>query len=110
MYCPFEGRDGDWGRFKKSGLQEKITTCAKDKGGHQLFVYGNKAFYLKQGVIGVYPAKTNEELTAEESVFKTSMAKQQMSVGWGFAKITQYFEFNNLRKNMKIGLFPVGAY
>ncbi|KAG0639118.1 hypothetical protein HOY80DRAFT_886775 [Tuber brumale] len=38
------------------------------------------------------------------------MAKQRMSVEWGFRKITQYFEFNNLRKNMKIGLSPTGAY
>ncbi|PWW75385.1 hypothetical protein C7212DRAFT_113161, partial [Tuber magnatum] len=27
-----------------------------------------------------------------------------------FGKITQYFEFSNLQKNMKIGLSPTGAY
>ena len=46
----------------------------------------------------------------DEAVFNAYMAKQPMSVEWGFGKITQYFEFNNLRKNMKIGLSPVGAY
>jgi len=110
MYGPFEGRAGDWGMFKESGLQEKITGFAKDEEGEQLYVYGDKAFYLEQGVIGAYRAQRHVGLTTEELVFNTYMAKQRMSVEWGFGKITQYFEFNNLRKNMKIGLSPAGAY
>lgn len=110
MYGPFEGRAGDWGMFKESGLEEKITGYAKDEKGDQLYVYGDKAFYLEQGVIGAYRAQRNVGLTTDEAVFNAYMAKQRMSVEWGFGKITQYFEFNNIRKNMKIGLSPVGAY
>ncbi|KAG0137529.1 hypothetical protein HOY82DRAFT_460430, partial [Tuber indicum] len=34
----------------------------------------------------------------------------RMSVEWGFGKMMQYFEFNNLQKNMKVELSPAGAY
>ncbi|RPA97931.1 hypothetical protein L873DRAFT_1689322, partial [Choiromyces venosus 120613-1] len=110
MYGPFEGRAGDWGMFKESGLQENITRYVKDEEGDQLYVYRDKVFYLEQGVIGAYCAQRNEELTLEESVFNAYMAKQRMSVEWGFGKITQYFEFNNLWKNLKIRLYPTSTY
>jgi len=80
IYGPFDGRAGDWQMFKESGLQEKITGYAKDEEGEQLYVYGDKAFYLEQGVIGAYRAQRHVGLTTEESVFNTYMAKQRMSV------------------------------
>jgi len=96
--------------FKESGLQANRTEYVKDKEGDRLYVYRDKAFYLEPGVIGAYRAQKDVGLAAEEFVFNAYMAKQRMSVEWGFGKITQYFEFNNLWKNMKIGLSPVGAY
>lgn len=110
IYGPFEGRCGDWAMFKESGLQEKIINSAFDSTGDQLYVYGDKAFYLEEGVIGAYRARRNIGLSAAESIFNSYMAKQRMAVEWGFGKVTQYFEFTNLRKNLKIGLSPAAAY
>lgn len=110
IYGPFEGRCGDWAMFKECGLQDRILSSAHDTSGDQLYIYGDKAFYLEEDVIGAYRAKRNVSLSAAESIFNAYMAKQRMAVEWGFGKVTQYFEFTNLRKNLKIGLSPTAAY
>ena len=110
IYGPYEGRAGDWGMLKESGLQQKIIDHARDTDGDRVYVYMDKAFYLEEGVIGAYRMRRGQELSAEEGTFNSFIAKQRMCVEWGFGKITQYFEFNNLRKNFKIGLSPAGSY
>jgi len=84
---------------------------ARDEEGDQIYIYGDKAFYLGDGVIGAFRAWRNiSTLTVEESVFTAYMAKQRMSVEWSFGKITQYFQFTALKIEIKLGLFPIAPY
>ena len=109
IYEPYEGKRGDWGMWKE-GMQEMVVENAKDSDGDRVYLYGNKAFYLEDGIIGAYRQEHGIELTQEESIFNAYMAKQRMAVEWGFGKVMQLFQFTNLKSNMKYGLPPISCY
>lgn len=44
----------------------------------------------------------------DEQSFNTSMSTVRTAVEWVFGDITSYFAFLNFRKNLKIGLSPIG--
>ena len=44
----------------------------------------------------------------DDQSFNTSMSTVRTAVEWVFADITSYFSFLNFRKNLKIGLSPIG--
>jgi len=75
--------------------------------GDQVYLYGDKAFYLEPGVIGAFRAGRNTPLKVEESVFNAYTAKRRISVEWRFGKITQYF---HLKLFMKLSLSPISSY
>ena len=49
-------------------------------------------------------------LTAQKKAFNTSMSSVRVSVEWVFGDIIIQFRFNDFKKNLKIGLSPVGKY
>lgn len=62
-------------------------------------MYSYKVFYIKDGVINAFRASREHDLSAKESIFNTYMAKQRMSIEWGFGK-----------GNLKVGLSLIGTY
>jgi hypothetical protein len=106
---PYEGSRGDWAMWKE-GMQDVVVENAYDEEGDRVYLYGDAAFYLEDGVIGAYRRRRGIPLSEEESVFNAYMAKQRMAVEWGFGKITQYFQFCNLKVNLKYGLSPIAPY
>ena len=48
-------------------------------------------------------------ILTEEQLFDTSMRKVRVSVEWIFGQISKYFAFVDLKKDLKIGLSPVGT-
>jgi len=109
IYGPYEGKRGDWGMWKE-GMQDMVVENAKDREGDRVYLYGDKALYLEDGIIGAYRQENGIELTHGESVFNAYMAKQRMAVEWGFGKVMQLFQFTNLKSNMKYGLSPISCY
>ena len=79
IYGPYEGKRGDWGMWKE-GMHEVVVENAKDSDGDRVYLYGDKAFYLEDGIIGAYRQEQGIELTQEESIFNPYMAKQRMAV------------------------------
>jgi len=106
---PYEGRRGDWAMWK-DGMQEIVLEKAWDGDGDRVYLFGDRAFFLEEGVIGAYRRERGIPLTEDESVFNTYMAKQRMAVEWGFGKVMQLFQFTNLKLNMKYGLSPLACY
>jgi hypothetical protein len=106
----YEGQVGDPKMFKDSGLQEcSVGNCFNEQ-GEELYVYGDKAFYMEQGVIGAYRARRNRPINRDESIYNAYMAKQWMPIEWGFGKVMQYFAFCGYKMAMKVGLSPVNVY
>ena len=106
---PYEGRKGDWGMWK-DGLQELVLEKAWDDDGDRVYLFGDRAFYLEEGVIGAFQGRNGVALTEDESVFNAYMAKQRMAVEWGFGKVMQLFQFSNVKLMMKFGLSPIAPY
>ena len=50
----------------------------------------------------------NAHLTAEQQSFKSSMSTVRAAVEWVLGDISTYFALLDLKKNLKIGLSPVG--
>src|SRR5437588_2790161 len=89
-----------------------VVKNAIDSDSDRVYLYGDKAFYLEDRIIGTYQQEDGIELTSEESVFITYMVKQRMAVEWGFGnlKVMQLFQFTNLKYHMKYGLSPILCY
>jgi hypothetical protein len=94
----------------KDGLQEVILEKAWDDDGDRVYLFGDRAFYLEEGVIGAFRSRNGVALTEDEAVFNAYMAKQRMAVEWGFGKVMQLFQFTNLKLMMKFGLSPIAPY
>ncbi|RPA97587.1 hypothetical protein L873DRAFT_1918868 [Choiromyces venosus 120613-1] len=106
---PYEGKRGDWSMWK-DGMQEMVIENMRDSKRDRMYLYGDRAFYLEDGVIGAYRQHNGIELTLEESIFNAYMAKQRMAIEWGFGKVIQLFQLTNLKQNMKYGLSPISCY
>lgn len=107
---PWEGKRGDWGVLRLSGLQDKIKSYCYDTDGDRVYIYGDAAYYLEDGIIGAYRAGRNRPLTDREIEFNRRMAAMRVSSEWGFGKIANMWSFCGYKNEMKIGLSPVGSY
>ena len=47
-------------------------------------------------------------LSDAEKAFNSSMSAVRVAVEWGFNDISSYFSFLDFKKNLKMGLSPVG--
>ena len=48
-------------------------------------------------------------MTVDQEEFNSSMSKVREAVEWVFSDIVTYFAFLDFKKNLKIGLSPVGV-
>jgi hypothetical protein len=106
---PYEGSKSDWGMWT-DGLEKLLLKNARNPEGERVYVFGDKGFFMEEGIIGSYRRNAGIPLTIEELRFNSYMAKQRIAVEWGFAKIMQLFQFCNLRINLKYGLSPICPY
>lgn len=75
--------------------------------GQRYYLYGDLGYPLRRHLI--VPFK-GDNLTAAEQQFNSRMSKVRESVEWGFNKVVQLFAFVDFKKNLKMGLQPVGLY
>lgn len=88
-----------------SGLLIELNHYAYSPTGQPLCIYGDPAYPLRLHLQAPY---RNSHLIAEQQSFNSSMSTTRAAVEWVFGDISTYFALLNFKKNLKIGLSPVG--
>lgn len=102
-FCPFQKEDGMM--LRMSGLLTELNHHACSPTGQPLCIFVDPAYPLRIHLQAPYH---NAYLTAEQQSFNSSMSTVRAAVEWVFGNISTYFALLDLKKNLKIGLSPVG--
>ena len=105
LFGPVEGRRHDSGILVDSGLLQELSHYSFAPDGTPLCVYGDPAYPLRVHLQGPFKGA---HLTPAEQQFNKAMSQVRVSVEWLFGDIVNYFAFLDFKKNLKIGLSPVG--
>ena len=89
-----------------SNLVQQLQQYSHGTTGQPLCIYGDPAYPLRVHLQGPYEAA---ELTAEQLQYNVSMSGVRTAVEWVFGDRIKYFAFLDFKKNLKIGLSPVGT-
>ena len=89
-----------------SGLMNQLEMHSHNTVGQPLCIYGDPAYPLRVHLMAPYK---NLPLTPEQQAFNKSMSSVRTAVEWVFGDITNYFSFLDFKRNLKIGLSPVGS-
>lgn len=101
-----EGKRHDSGMLRMSGLLDNLQQHSFDTSGQPLCIYGDPAYPLRIHLQGPYKGG---QLTFDQEEFNSSMSKVREAVEWVFSDIVTYFAFLDFKKNLKIGLSPIGV-
>ena len=91
--------------LRLSGLLQDLQHYSFDRAGQPLCIYGDPAYLLRIHLQGPYK---QGRLNADEQLFNSSMSSVREGVEWVFGDIITYFSFLDFKKNLKIGLSPIG--
>ena len=105
LYGPVEGCRHDSGMLAMSGLYPQLQQHAMDPQGNILCIYGDPAYPLRPQLMCPFQGAF---LSPDETVFNSSMSQVRVAVEWVFNDISNYFKFIDFKKNLKVGLSPVG--
>lgn len=106
MFVVFtEGVRHDAGMLRMSGLLEALEQYSYSPTDQPLCLYGDLAYPMRVHLQVPYQGA---RLTNNEQSFNASMSTVRTAVEWVFGDITSYFAFLDFKKNLKIGLSPVG--
>lgn len=89
-----------------SGLLNQLEMYSYTTTGQLICIYRDPAYPLRLHLQA--PFRT-AALTPDQQAFNTSMSAVRIAVEWVFGDIMNYFSFLDYRKNLKIGLSPVGT-
>lgn len=95
----------DAGMLMESHLLQELENSAFSRTGEGLCLYGDPAYPLR---IHLQAPFRHAALTPQMQLFNSSMSAVRTSVEWLFGDILNYFKFLDFKKNVKIGLTPVG--
>ena len=101
-FGPVEGRRHDSGMLVDSGILQELSFTPD---GTPLCVYCDPAYPLRVHLQGPFKGA---HLTPAEPQFNKAMSQVRVSVEWLFGDIINYFALLDFKKNLKIGLSPVG--
>lgn len=88
-----------------SGLFNDLQQHAFSPTGQPMCLYGDPAYQLR---VHLQAPFKNVVLTQQMKDFNASMSSVRVSVEWLFGDIINYFKFMDFKKNLKIGLSPIG--
>ena len=108
LYGPVEGRRHDSALLAMSGLLPQLEQHSFAPDGQALCIYGDPAYPHRLHLQCPFPRRQN--LRPEEEAFNQSMSQVRISVEWIFGDIINYFKFIDFKKNLKIGMSPVGKF
>ncbi|XP_048577691.1 uncharacterized protein LOC116607814 [Nematostella vectensis] len=106
LFGPVEGKRHDERMLQMSGLLHQLQQYSVDQARQPLCIYGDPAYPLRVQLQAPYK---HAHLTADQEAFNSSMSKVRSAVEWVFGDIISYFAFLDFKKNLKIGLSPVGT-
>ena len=106
IYFLTEGKRHDASMLQMSNLLDGLSRYSHNTRGDPLCVYGDPAYPLRVHLMSPYQSVNK---TAEQQAFNQSMSGVRTAVEWVFGDITNYFAFLDFKKNLKIGLSPVGS-
>ena len=89
-----------------SNILDELQMYSFNRNGEPLCIYGDPAYPLRIHL--QTPYKHARRRTDEQMHFKSSMNSVRVAVEWVFADITNYFSFLDFKRNLKIGLSPIG--
>lgn len=105
LHGPYEGRKHDSSMLHDTNLLNELRQNAWAN-GYPLCLYGDPAYPLNPHL--QMPFRRAQPLTANMTAYNKAMSQVRVSVEWLFGNITNYFTFIDFKKQMKIGLSPVG--
>jgi hypothetical protein len=88
-----------------SGLLGELQQYAFSPTGQAMCVYGDPAYPLR---VHLQAPFSNAAITQPMKDFNKSMSAVRVSVEWLFGDIVNYFKFMDFKKNLKLGLQPIG--
>ncbi|XP_068712959.1 uncharacterized protein [Montipora foliosa] len=106
LFGPVEGKRHVSAMLRMSGLLGQLEQYSFNQVGHPLCIYGDPAYPLRVHL--QVPFKRGH-LRPDEEAFNSSMSAVRSAVEWVFNDITSYFSFLDFKRNLKIGLSPVGT-
>ncbi len=106
LFGPVEGRRHDAAMLVMSGLLEELQQHSFAPNGQALCIYGDPAYPHRIHL--QCPYQQRQGLTPEQQAFNQSMSHVRVSVEWIFGEIVTFFKFVDFKKDLKIGLHPVG--
>ncbi|XP_066928992.1 uncharacterized protein [Clytia hemisphaerica] len=105
LFGPMEGRRHDCALLNASGLLQDLQNFSNDPAGNPLCIYGDPAYPIRAHLIAPFGGA---QLNNAQKTFNTSMSTCRIVVEWVFGDIINYFKFMDFKKNLKIGLSPIG--
>ncbi|XP_066913329.1 uncharacterized protein [Clytia hemisphaerica] len=105
LHGPFEGKKHDSSMLVESGLYNQLMNNSFSPNGDILCIYGDPAYPLRAHLQRPFQGA---RLTPLQSLFNKSMSSVRVSVEWVFGDIVNYFKFLDYKKNLKLGLSPIG--
>ena len=105
LFGPIEGKRHDSAMLALSGLLPQLQQFSHDQNGNILCVYGDPAYPLRRHLQAPFGGAN---LTAAEKAYNKNMSKVRVSVEWIFGDVLTHFKFNDFKKNLKLGLSPIG--
>ena len=100
-----EGKRHDAGMLMMSGLLDELEMYSRSPNGNSLCIYGDPAYPLRVHLQSPY---RHAQLTPEQSQFNSSMSAVRVAVEWVFRDVVGYFAFLDYKKDLKIGMSPIG--
>jgi len=92
--------------LRMSGFLHNLQQHSLDTSGQPLGIYGDLAYPLRIHLQGPYKGA---QLAVDQEEFNSSMSKVREAVEWVFSDLVTFFAFLDFKKNLKIGLSPVGV-
>ena len=105
LHESFEDKRHDSAMLVQSGLYEQLQQYSFNPRGDIMCIYGDPAYPLRAHLQRPFQGARLNDLQKQSN---TSMSKVRVAVEWVFGDIVEYFKFIDFRKNLKIGLSPIG--
>ncbi|XP_066914769.1 uncharacterized protein [Clytia hemisphaerica] len=105
LFGPIEGRRHDSGMLADSNVLPRLRQICRRNNQIPLCIYGDLAYPLRPELQKPFQGL---QLTQDQKDYNTAMSKCRIGVEWVFGEITNYFKFMDFKRNLKIGLSPIG--
>ena len=104
IFGAMEGRRHDGGTLAESGLEEKLESVPELT---NQFLYADQGYGISKFIITPYKGA---QLTTDQKKWNRKMSQARICVEWAFGEVVELWAFVDFKKNLKIGLSPIGQF